>query len=374
MDYNFNKVMKITAMMKFSLLALIYLGYHFFPFNIQNYQLNSLGPAPPVDFWATLKTWDAQHYLLLAEHGYAPEQMSNAFYPLFPILIGVFRFLFFNNTLASGLFLSHLFTFTAMAYLYLLTRKIYGEKTAYYSCLLLLAFPASFYLGLVYTESLFLALTAALFYYAGESRILPAILCAVLLTMTRPTGLLVLLPVLAGLFFKEYFQGKNFNFKKWLLPAGFLTGYIVYLGFMKLLTGDCFAAAHAEKYFLTNYSTAHLFHPVDWFVMNFIKTDFSIGGLHSGILNRLLFAAYLLVLVFARRHLNRTLFFYSLVLGFIPALSGDFASYMRYMVVLFPLFIFLAVKLKDKSEYYLLAFLPLQALFCLAHTLYYWVA
>jgi len=374
MDYSLKKVMKITAVMKCSLLALIYTGYHFLPFNLENFRVNSMGPAAPPDFWSTLSTWDAQHYLFLAEHGYAPQQMSNSFYPLLPFLMGVTRFLFFNRTLASGLVLSHLFTFAAMAYLYLLARKNYGEKTAYYSCLLLLAFPASFYLGLVYTESLFLALAAALFYYAGEDRLLPAVLCAALLTLTRPTGLLVLLPVLAGLFLKEYFKGKGFHFSKWLLPLGFLGGYGAYLGLMKVLTGDYFAAAHSERFFSTNYSTAHLFNPVDWFVNNFIKTDFSVAGLHSGALNRLLFAAYLPALAFARRHLNRTLFFYSLVLGLVPALSGDFASYMRYVIVLFPLFIFLAVKLKEKADYYLLACLPLQGLFALAHSLYYWVA
>ena len=176
MDYSLKKVMKITAMSKVSILILIYLGYHFLPFNVQNYQINSMGLAPPVDFWTTLKTWDAQHYLFLAEHGYAPAQMSNAFYPLFPILVGFFRFLFFNHTLASGLFLSHLFTFVSIYYLYRFTCKKFGENTAYYSCLLLLAFPASFYLGLVYTESLFLALAVGLFYYLGENRLWPATL------------------------------------------------------------------------------------------------------------------------------------------------------------------------------------------------------
>ncbi len=374
MDYSLKKVVKITAMAKASILALIYLGYHFLPFNTQNYQLNSMGSPPPVDFWATLRTWDAQHYLFLADHGYAPEQMSNAFYPLFPFLIYVSRFYFLNNSLVAGLVLSHLFTFAAIYYLYRFTHKKYGESAAYYSCLFLLVFPASFYLGLVYTESLFLALATALFYYAGENRIWPAVLCAILLSMTRPTGLLILAPVLGGLYFKEYFKGRSFRFTKWILPVGFLAGYGLYLETMKLLTGDFFAAAHSEKFFLTNYSTAHLFHPVDWFVNNFIKTDFSITGLHSGILNRLLFAGYMGTLISARKKLSPSLFLYALVLGLVPALSGDFASYMRYLVVLFPLFIFLAVKFEDKTEYYLLACLPIQALFTLAHSLYYWVA
>src|SRR5437870_147551 len=101
MDYSLKKMMRITAMAKASILALIYLGYHFLPFNAQNYQLNSMGPAPPADFWATLRTWDAQHYLFLADHGYAPDQMSNAFYPLFPFLISTTRFIFLNNSLAA---------------------------------------------------------------------------------------------------------------------------------------------------------------------------------------------------------------------------------------------------------------------------------
>ena len=91
-------------------------------------------------------------------------------------------------------------------------------------------------------------------------------------------------------------------------------------------------------------------------------------------LNRLFFVAFVLVVTFAYKHLNRTFFVYSLVLGLLPALLTDLASYMRYTAVLFPLFIFLAMKLKDKAECYLLISLPLQALFLLAHCLFDWVA
>jgi hypothetical protein len=375
MDYSLNKVIKLTLLMKASILVLIYLGYHFLSFNAINYNGNFVYPAGEAPGPFTLfKTWDAQHYLYLADQGYHPGQMSNAFYPLLPFLIHLTGFLFLSHTMAAGLFVSHALTLIAMGYLYLFVKKRYDEKTAFFSCLLLLAFPAGFYIGLIYTESLFLALSTALFYYCGEKKLLPAIFCAFLLPFTRPTGLFVILPIFAGIFWGEFFKEKSYRFKKLLIPLGLMAGFAGYLILMKIFTGEFFAGPAAEKYIRTNYSITHLFHPIDWFVMNFIKTDFSVAGLHSGIINRLLFVGYLAVLLLARKHLNRTLFAYSLVLGLIPALSGDFASYMRYLVVLFPLFIYLAVKLKENAEYYMLACLPLQALFALAHSLNYWVA
>lgn len=374
MDYSLKKTVQLTILLKASLLTLIFLSYHFLPFNFENERGNSLGSVSSFSFASTLTTWDAQHYLFLADHGYAPGQMSNAFYPLLPYLIKLFSFLFLNNTLLGGLILSHGLTLLAMVLLYRLVQKRHGEKIAFYTCLFLLAFPTGFYLGLIYSESLFLLLSISLFYFMDGKNWSPALLCAVLLPLSRPTGLLLLAPILLGLVNQEYFKGNQDRLRKWLVPLGVVAGYTIYLAWMKVLTGDCFVAAHSEKYFQTNYSMGRLFHPVEWFLFNFVWNDFSVAGLHSGILNRILFLGFLATLPWVWRSLNKALFGYVLVLGLAQALSGDFASYMRYLIVLFPLFMVLAQKWKDNPEYYLLACLPLQGLFCVAHSLYNWVA
>ena len=49
-----------------------------------------------------LMGWDAFHYLHLAREGYTPNHRSNAFYPLWPLLIRLGSFFTFGDLAASG--------------------------------------------------------------------------------------------------------------------------------------------------------------------------------------------------------------------------------------------------------------------------------
>ena len=63
-------------------------------FNLTQHQANFHWPVDePVGRSTHFKTWDAQHFLFLAEEGYA-EARSNtqAFYPLWPLLIRIGSF------------------------------------------------------------------------------------------------------------------------------------------------------------------------------------------------------------------------------------------------------------------------------------------
>lgn len=149
------KKLVLTVLLSKALIFLIiFLGYNFLPFNNYMHGANFTYPAGEgVNLSAAFKTWDAQHYLFLAERGYSPNQMSNAFSPLFPFLIKIFRPLFFNNSLLAGLALSNLFSTIAIIFFYLFIKdqlKL-GEAAAFNSSLILLAFPTGFYLSLIYS-------------------------------------------------------------------------------------------------------------------------------------------------------------------------------------------------------------------------------
>ena len=364
----------MTLVLKLAILAILLLSFHFFPFDFQAFEGNFHYPADGVlDWTAPFKTWDAQHYLFLADQGYAPGSESDSFYPLLPFLIHWTQFLFLNNALAAGLCLSHLFTFLFIAYFYFLVKKIHDEKTAFYSCLFLLTFPTGFYLGLVYTESLFLSLAAANFYYSREGKTGPAAFCAFLLPLSRPMGIMVLVPALMDLWITRDFKDPAFR-KKLLLPPAFILGLAVHLTIMKITTRDFFAFSNMMVNYRADYSLTHLLHPLDWFIANFISVDYSWTGIETETLNRVFFLGAMAALIWAWRTLDRGLFVYALVLGLVPALLGNLMSYMRYAVVLFPLFIFAAVKLKDRAGYYLCVCLPFQGLLALAHALNHWVA
>jgi hypothetical protein len=371
-DAGLKKVVLFTVVFKLTALIVIAIGAVFFSFHTDNYLANFHYPHDQIpNLFNRFATWDAQHYLYLADHGYEPGLMSNTFYPLFPFLIHCLSFLFLGNTLIAALFLSTLFTVVSMCYLYLLIRKNYGREAAVRACLLLLAFPMSFFLGLVYADSLFLMLATAFFYYLNEKKVLPAFVCACLLPLSRPTGVLIAIPALA--FILE--NHKSLKIEKYLISLlGFLFGFAAYLLIFQIFTGDPWAGFNAQGYFASGYSVQTLSHPLLWFVNNFLKINFSLNGPTDGFLSRLCFIGFVASVFGAWKFLDKSLLVYMLVVGLVSAFSGDLMSYPRYMVMIFPLFVLLAVRFKDKVPYYMALCIPLQILFLILYSLNEWVA
>ena len=372
-DYSLRRVLWIALSAKVAVIALIYLGHLFFRFNLANYQVNFIyPPGESPNLWTPLKTWDGQIYLYLADHGYGPHQFTNAFYPLFPFLIRVAGLLLDGNNLLGGLLISHLFVFLSMIYLYRWMRENFDERTTFYGCLFVLAFPTGFFLGFLYSESVFLTLAAGYFYYWSHKKTGWAIFCAFLLPLSRPTGVLVFLPALIAAWVGR--QGKQFWISKWLPALGFLAGYAGYLGFMRMTTGNAFAAFDAEKTFIAHFALNNIFHPVDWFARIFFQLDPSFPFTTILLLNRIFFILFLWALWVCRKFLTKPLFVYCLVLGLVPALSGELVTYLRYLLVLFPLFPVLALKWKGKELFYLAPSLALQAYLAMQQALNYFVS
>jgi hypothetical protein len=88
----------------------------------------------------------------------------------------------------------------------------------------------------VYSESLFLALTVAAFYYARTNRWLLACILAPLATLTRSQGMILALPLLI-----EYLHERNFRLQKirWNITAFALvpTARLAFALFLKLKFG-----------------------------------------------------------------------------------------------------------------------------------------
>lgn len=366
--------MMVTLACKVFVLALICIGYHLLPFNLPDYQANFIypfGEAP--NFWTPFKTWDGQIYLYLADQGYHPGQFTNAFYPLFPFLVRVAGLFLGGEPLWGGLLLSHVFTFLALAYLYRLGRDLFDERTAFFGCLFLLSFPMGFYLGLLYTESLFLFLAAAYFYYWSQKRYGWAAVFAFLLPLTRPTGILVFLSCLAVLM-EPARRKERLEIRQWIPFFSFALGEAIYLLAMKAMTGNAFCAFEAEKSFIFHFDAENLLHPLGW-LANFIGgVDARPPGTLIKLINRAAFLGYLWVLWKFRKNLGRAEFIYCAVLGLVPALTGNLGSYMRYLLVLFPLFMVVAWKSKGKEVYVLSAFSILQACFVVLYSLNYFVS
>ena len=165
---------------------------------------HALPNTPLLDMWAR---FDSGFYLNIVRDGYSytlGEQSSVAFFPLYPLLVKAFMWL--GNPVLAGVWVSNLCFLVGLVYLYKLTKLELSTQAARKTVLLLSFFPASFFFSSVYTESTFFVLAVMSFYYARKGRWGVASLAALLASGTRVVG--VLLVVSLGL---EWLRAHGFT-------------------------------------------------------------------------------------------------------------------------------------------------------------------
>lgn len=138
--------------------------------------------------------WDSLWFLTIARIGYfRPE--AQAYAPLFPLMIRVVDVVI-RDTVASGFLISLAFLLAALVIFWHLVRLEPELKNPWPTLFVFLGFPFSFFLFLPYSESVFLFFSLAAFYLYRRERFLGAISFGLLASLTRYTGVLVLLAFL----------------------------------------------------------------------------------------------------------------------------------------------------------------------------------
>ncbi|HEX3391198.1 MAG TPA: mannosyltransferase family protein [Solirubrobacteraceae bacterium] len=150
--------------------------------------------------------WDAAWYLTIAHYGYRPDLGAftaprTVFFPLYPlglrsisdlgvppVLAGVLLSLF---ALALGLYGLHRLSALEAARL----RLAGGGEVARLAVLSCALAPMAFFFSAVYSESLYLALSVGVFLCARRGRWALAAGCAALAAATRSTGIVLALPL-----------------------------------------------------------------------------------------------------------------------------------------------------------------------------------
>ena len=117
--------------------------------------------------WAV---WDGVWFVKIAADGYASNDGSVAFFPLYPLYGALGGDLFDNNLVVAGVVVSLACYFAAIYFLYRLVAVRFGPRVAYRTCLYLSIFPTAFYWQAVYSESMFLMLSAACVLWSTEGR------------------------------------------------------------------------------------------------------------------------------------------------------------------------------------------------------------
>lgn len=313
-----------------------------FNVNANNFKYSA---NPVLAVWGV---WDSGYYLDIAKNGYSVKlgkdlmifnQANYAFFPLYPLLIKAFSYLFGSFYLA-GLFVSNLCLLLSAFVLYKLVKIDYSEELAKNSVKYLFLFPTAFIFSGLFSESLFLLLLLSTFYYARKNNWLAANFAAFFLVLTRPLGILIILPLAY-----EYFKSRDFKFKK-------IDYQVLYLSFG-------FIALTAFLLYLNNLTGN---------VLNYFKTQ-SLGWGHvtsnplqiifQGIFTKDIFRflgtliplIFLSILVLKFKKIRVSYLITAALLFIFPLTTGLVAvnSMLRYILVIFPFFIALALVSKNRT-------------------------
>lgn len=311
-------------------------------------------------FWG-FSNFDGEHYVSIAQNGYAP--LQHFFFPVYPLLIRIIstvlgHSLFLYNL--SGILVSFVSTAVFLVGLVQLLKIDYSEKVTELTILLLVLSPASFFFFMVYTESLFLALAVWCFYFTRRRLFLPAVILASIASATKVVGfslgIAILFEILAPSWpMKNVLEVVKKNIKELLLVLFSTTGLFAYMAFLQKETGDALVFLHKISVFGDQRSSTLISLPQVFYryvfkiipnLTNYWPTTF------TTLLEFAVAVIFLLICIFSFRTLRKSYWIY-LVIGFlVPTLAGSFSSLPRYVIVLFPAFLYLATLFENKKKEY----------------------
>ena len=324
-------------------------------------------PAGSMNLWSH---WDGEHYVTLALGGYLnpPEDVSPAFFPLYPLLVRFFAELFGGPISREALsvwgpLISLLFLPFALYFVYQVALDDWGHRVARGTVLALAFFPTTFFLNAAYTESLFLALSAGSVWAVRVRKdLLLACVLAGLASATRNVGVFLIVPL-------AYEWINNLDRYRWrgayllLVPSGL----VAYMGYLWARFGDPILFYTAQEDWgreatgplvTVGRAWASAVEGAGRLLDTGLWTDPTLGNLANhlagaGNLTNLAFFVFAVAILLAGfRDLPPSLTLYGLLLIAPATLFGTAQSPLmgtpRYVLVAFPLFIVLGLLSKER--------------------------
>ncbi len=182
--------------------------------------------------------FDALWYIKVALQGYGLSEPNVHHMPFYPILIRLLHELIGGHIAISALIISNLAFIGALSYVYRLVCLDKTETIARRTVIYLAIFPTTFFYLAGYTESLFLLGSVGAFYYARQESWGKAGLLGSISALTRPQGLLILIPLLWE--FSSYPVENKTKLRHWLRAWPLLLiplGVILYALYLHLTFG-----------------------------------------------------------------------------------------------------------------------------------------
>ena len=141
--------------------------------------------------------WDGTAYIAIARDGYRTAD-DFSFFPLYPLLIRVAGALLGGSVDAlviGAILVANACAIAGLWYVARISHGLGGDRLSSGSVLALLAFPTSFFLSAVYSESLLLLGLAGCVLHARDAQWKRAALFAAVAALARPFGVLAFVPL-----------------------------------------------------------------------------------------------------------------------------------------------------------------------------------
>lgn len=369
-------ILSLFLIWRLFLFAALLIGFIFVPLAGKNFFGGGLEKYNSYFYILPWANFDGEHYMSIAMQGY--KSLEQAFFPLYPLLIYSGSYVLpntFVTTAAVGLVVSNLALIGSLILLYKLVRLDYSSKVGWITLLIVLLFPTAFYFGAVYTESLFLFLSVGTFYFYRRQYWWIAALFGILACMTRVFGVLLLPALLIDVFiFKQ-------PFKKWY-PLMFIPlGLVFYMIYLYQTVGDPLAFYNLQSIIGEHRQKGIILFPqVVYRYLNILfqyqKIDIFLATFLLEFISTLMFFFIPIIGLFKKMRLSYI--FYSLVSLLLPTIQGSFSSGGRYVLVIFPVFIMMALMIEKWPKYIQIILLISSSLLLLFFTILfvrgYWVA
>lgn len=297
---------------------------------------------------------DSGWYKVIAENGYAnvPLSESNnwsapnlhfAFFPLFPLGIRIIMELTGWGFHCAAFWFNIIVLYPLVRYFYLFMLH-YGieARQAFRGVVLFLLFPFSMHIYFIYTEALFFTLLMASFYFIVKKQWIKLAIGAALLTLTRPNGLILIIPFL--LFVLEQSGGYNWvaikRFFKSKLGIALLTmplSFFLWMLVQHSIAGNWMASAAAQS----GWKKQWMFPLMALFRNGFWQEQ--LASIYTILL--------MLVAIYYYKKWAASINAFVWIVILLPLSAGSVISMTRYLSILFP-FYMQATFSKFMNKYY----------------------
>ena len=344
--------------------------------------------------WAV---WDGVWFIKIAADGYAGNDGTVAFFPLYPLMVRWVGIAFHNNLVIAGIVVSLACYFAAMYFLYRLVEARYGPVVAYRTCLYISIFPTAFYWQAVYSESMFLMLSLACILWSTEGRWKIAGLAGLLAALTRSAGFLLIVPMVIC-----YYEQRGWKLRRTDASAASLLmipeGLMVWMAYLSLGFGKPLLFAQVQDQWrrymavptfalwksleaafegarqLISAQTSRLYWPA-------AQPGAAMPLAVANLINLSSFVVACLAIFYGLRRLPVALSAYAVVtIGYpllFPATSMPLMSMPRFLLAAFPIFMSIAIATERRPRRHLI-YAGLMIVFCVILTakfaMFSWVA